>query len=224
MEVLGDFWSFVTTWDHWWGPRGILSRTRAHIWLSFVATFLSVAIAAPPAVLLGHKRIGGTFAVGFVNLGRALPSLAVLALAFTFTGLGFWPTCIALVVLGLPPIFANTYTGLSEVPAELVESANAMGMTRFQVLWRVELPMAMPLIITGVRISALQIIATATLGALIGFQGLGLYIVEGLAQGISAGGDRLLTGAIGVALLAMVTEMIFGVLLRAVTPWSRAGR
>ena len=123
-----------------------------------------------------------------VNLGRAIPSFAIIALVFPFSirygfGLGFWPTCVALVALGIPPMFTNAYSGVMETRNDIVEAASGIGMTGPQVLRKVELPAAVPLLMTGVRVSAVQIIATATLGALVGYECLGTYIVAGLARG-----------------------------------------
>lgn len=226
MSSLSEFWGFVTTAEHWWGTRGILQRTQSHLWLSLVATVVAATVALPPALWLGHRRVGGAGVVALANAGRAIPSFAIIALVLPLSlrygfGLGFWPTCAALVVLGIPPIFTNTYTGMAGTDPEVVEAARGMGMRDRQVVWSVEVPWATPLIITGLRISAVQIVATATLGALVGFQGLGSYIIEGLAQG-RRGNDRLLTGAIAVAILAIVTEAVFSILERRLTPWTAA--
>lgn len=223
VDAVGDLWAFVTTAEHWWGPRGIIARTRAHLWVSFLATLLTVAIAVPPAVLLGRRRRGGLLAVTLVNLGRSLPTFAVLSVAFALfvrfgEGISIWPTLVALVVLGIPPAFANAYVGVRDVDRTIVDAARGMGMTERQVLREVELPAATPLILAGVRTSAVQIVATATLGAFVGYQALGSYILEGLAQG-SRGTDRLLTGAVLVALLSILTEVGFGRLERRLTPW-----
>jgi hypothetical protein len=138
-------------------------------------------------VLLGHAKKGGLFAVSVVNIGRALPSFAIIALVLPFSlewgfGLGFWPTCVALVLLAVPPMFTNTYTGVRDVDAGTVEAAVGMGMAPHRVVWGVEMPTASPLIITGARVAAVQVVATATLGALVGFTGLGSLIIEGFAQ------------------------------------------
>jgi len=225
MDALAEFWSFVTTADNWSGRTGITTRTWAHVRLSAFSLVVAAVIALPPAVFLGHVKRFGVVAVSIVNIGRAIPSFAVLALAFPLfiewgLGLGFWPTFAALVVLGIPPMFTNAYTGVRDVDPGVVEAARGVGMRRGQILLGVEVPSAAPLIITGVRVSAVQIVATATLGALIGFQGLGSFIVEGLAQ---FDDGKILTGAVLVALLAILTEVAFGGLERVATPWSRRG-
>jgi osmoprotectant transport system permease protein len=159
------------------------------------------------------------------NIGRAVPSFAIIALVFPISirygfGLGFWPTCIALVALGIPPIFTNTYAGVAGTPFDTVEAARGIGMTEMQLLRQVELPAAMPLIIAGFRISAVQIVATATLGALVGYQCLGSFIIEGLAQPTRAR-DRLLTGAVLVAGLAMFVDFVINRVEPHLVPWSR---
>jgi osmoprotectant transport system permease protein len=225
MTSLEQLWEFFTTADNWWGRTGIVNRTWEHIRISVLAVLTATAIALPPAVLLGHIKRFGILAVSVVNIGRAIPSFAILALTFPLFiewgfGLGFWPTFTALVILGIPPIFTNAYTGVREVDPGVVQAADGMGMRPRQVLVRVELPSAAPLIITGLRVSAVQIVATATLGALVGFQALGSFIVEGLNQ-FDEG--KILGGAVLVAILAIATELGFGALERAATPWTRRG-
>jgi osmoprotectant transport system permease protein len=225
MGAVGDVWRFLTTGDNWTGSRGIWPRGRAHIWVSVVAAALAASIAIPPAVWLAHRRRAPVLSVAVANIGRAVPSFAIIALVFPISirygfGLGFWPTCIALVALGIPPIFTNTYAGVAGTPFDTVEAARGIGMTEIQLLRQVELPAAMPLIIAGFRISAVQIVATATLGALVGYQCLGSFIVEGLAQPNRAR-DRLLTGAVLVAGLAMFVDFVINRVEPRLVPWSR---
>ncbi|MEL7208120.1 MAG: ABC transporter permease [Actinomycetota bacterium] len=221
MEAIGDFFSYVTTWDNWWGNRGLLQRTLDHLRLSAFSVLVAAVLALPAAIYLGHIRRGGLVAVWIVNIGRALPSFAVLALVLPVSlswgfGLGFWPTAVALVLLALPPIFTNTFTGIVEVDRGTVEAAVAMGMKPAQVATKVEVPSALPLIITGLRVSSVQVVATATLGALVGFGGLGAFIIEGFAQ---QDDGKLLAGAVFVAVLSVLTEIAFGVIQRRLTPW-----
>jgi osmoprotectant transport system permease protein len=221
MEALGELWSYLTTPDNWWGPSGIFALTWAHVKISVTALVIAALVAIPPALVLGHVRRGGTLSVAMVNLGRALPSFGILALALPISielglGLGFWPTLVPLVILGIPPIFANSYMGVRTVTPSVVESARGMGLQPRQVLFQVELPIAVPLLLTGLRVSAVQIIATATLGALVGFQCLGSLVVQGIAQ---FDDGMTLTGGLLVALLAIVTEIAFSATERALTPW-----
>jgi osmoprotectant transport system permease protein len=161
--------------------------------------------------------------VAVVNIGRAIPSFAIIALVFPFSirygfGLGFWPTCVALVALGIPPMFTNTYAGVAGTPPETVEAARGVGMTGGQVLRQVELPTALPLIVTGIRISAVQIVATATLGAIVGYQCLGSLIVSGLQRSESGKAD-VLAGAVLVAVLALAVDAVLGRIEPRLTPW-----
>jgi osmoprotectant transport system permease protein len=223
MEVLGEFFDFITTAENWWGNRGIITRTIDHIRLSFFSVAVATVLAMPLALVLGHFRRGGVVAVWVVNIGRAVPSFAILALALPISiqygfGLGFWPTSVALVLLAVPPIFTNSYTGIRGVDAGTVGAAEGMGMTSRQVITRVEVPNALPLILTGLRVSSVQVVATATLGALVGFGGLGAFIIEGFAQ---QDDGKLLTGAVLVGLLSLATDAGFSLLQRLLTPWSR---
>jgi len=228
VSVLADTWEFLTTADSWTGQRGILARGRAHVWISLVATVLAAAIAIPPAIVLAHRRALPIVSVAVINIGRAIPSFAIIALLFPLSiqygfGLGFWPTCVALVALGIPPMFTNTYAGVAGTPPELVEAARGLGMRDREVLRRVELPSALPLLFTGVRVSAVQIVATATLGAIVGYECLGSFIVAGLARG-SAGQATMLAGAILVAGLALLVDIALNVAEPRFTPWIRRVR
>lgn len=224
MDALNELWSYLTTAENWWGNRGIVVRTWDHVRLSGFSVLVASLLALPPAVVLGHLKKGGVVAVWLVNIGRAVPSFALIVLVFPFAlrygfGLGFWPTAFALVLLAIPPIFTNAFTGVRDVDAGTVEAAHGMGLAPREVLFGVEVPAALPLILTGVRVSAVQVVATATLGAYVGFGGLGAFIVEGFA---TQDDGKLLTGAVLVGLLSVFTELAFGWLQRRLTPWARA--
>jgi osmoprotectant transport system permease protein len=204
--------------SHWQGSDGIPTRVVEHLLLSGLSSAIAVLLALPLGVWLGHTGKGGFVAINVANVGRALPSLALLALALPVSfalglGLGFWPTLFALVPLGMPPILTNAYTGLREVDHDVVDAARGMGMSGWQVLRQVELPIAAPLIIAGVRNAAVAIVATATLGAVVAGGGLGRYIVDGMARQEY---ERLFVGAVLVALLAILTELGFNLFERAV--------
>jgi osmoprotectant transport system permease protein len=225
IDIVSDLWGFISSADNWAGSNGIAARSRAHLWISVVATALATAIALPPALILGHLGKAPVLSVGIANIGRALPSFAVIALVLPVSislgfGLGFWPTCVALVALGIPPIFTNTYTGVTTTPPALREAAKGIGMTPAQLLLKVELPHATTVILTGFRISAVQIVATASLGALVGYQCLGSYVIEGLAQPTRAR-DRLLTGAVMIAAMAMAVDFLITRVEGYLTPWRR---
>ena len=166
-----------------------------------------------PALMWAHIRIS---LVAILIAALLLP----LSLRYGF-GLGFWPTIIALVLLAIPPIFTNTYTGVRDVPEDAVEAARGMGMRGGELVRRVEVPVATPLILTGLRVSAVQVVATATLGALVGYRNLGTPIVSGFT---SPNKGPLLAGAIAVALLALITDAFFVVADRRLVPWRRTRR
>ena len=223
MSITSEFVTYVTTSEHWNGERGILHRAIEHLRLSGIAVVAAAAIALPVAIWLGHGRRGGFAAQSVVNVGRAVPSLAILALLFPLSlrygfGLGFWPTLVALVILAVPPMFTNAYTAIRSVDPFVVEASRGMGMRPFEVVTRVEVPNGLALILTGVRIATLQVIATATLGAYVGFNGLGSFINEGFRQ---QDNGKLLTGAVAVALIALLVDVGFGAVVRRATPWRK---
>lgn len=211
-----DFAASVIAWltapEHWSGSDGIPNRIGEHLLISALTTLAAVALALPFGVLAGHTGRGGFIAINVANLGRALPSLALLALMFPLAlslrlGFGFWPTFLALVPLGIPPVLTNSYVAVRGVDADVVEAARGMGLRERQVLRQVELPIAAPLIIAGVRNAAVAIVATATLGALVAGGGLGRYIVDGIAR---QDYPRVFVGALLVALLSISVELAFG--------------
>lgn len=220
MGLLQEVGVWLSDPAHWSGPSGIPSRTIEHIEVSLAATLLGALVAVPLAVYVGHTRKGEFVAVSTANIGRALPSFGVLALVFPFTfdlpgELGFWATLIALFMLSIPPVFTNSYIGVRNVDAASLEAAIGMGMSGGHVLTRVEIPLAVPLIVAGLRTAAVQVVATATLAAFVGWGGLGRYIVDGFAAGDD---PQKIAGAILVAGLALLTELGFGIIERAVTP------
>jgi osmoprotectant transport system permease protein len=221
MSAFGEMVDYLTTGANWDGANGIPTAIAEHVRLAAFSVVVAAAIAVPAGVVLGHVRRGGFLAVSVVNIGRAIPTFAIIALLNPISlrfhvELGFWPTAIALVLLGIPPIFTNTFTGVRDVDPSVVESARAMGLQARDVVRRVEVPSALPLIITGLRVSAVQVVATATLSALVGYGGLGGLIIRGVAQ---QDDGKLLTGALLVAVLAILTELAFGLVERRVAPW-----
>jgi osmoprotectant transport system permease protein len=218
MSFLAASVAWLVDPSHWQGSDGIPTRVLEHLLLSGLSSAIAVLLALPLGIWLGHTGKGGFVAINVANVGRALPSLALLAFALPLSfalglGLGFWPTLFALVPLGMPPILTNAYTGLREVDADVVDAARGMGMSGWEVLRQVELPIAAPLIIAGVRNAAVAIVATATLGAVVAGGGLGRYIVDGMSRQEY---DRLFVGAVLVALLAILTELAFNVFERGV--------
>lgn len=212
-----DFLVSVVAWfadpAHWSGDDGIPTRLWEHVQLSGVSVGIATAIALPLGLYLGHTGRGAFAAINIANIGRALPSLALIALGLVVSislglGLGFWPTLFALVPLALPPILTNTFVAVRGVDRDTVEAARGMGLRESQILRQVELPLAVPLILDGMRTATVNVVATATLGALVAGGALGRYIVDGLALQEF---DRLFAGALLVALLAIVTEATFGI-------------
>jgi osmoprotectant transport system permease protein len=219
MGLLGDVAAWFGDGDHWSGPNGVPVRVGEHVVLSLVAVGIACLVALPIGIALGHRRRGGAVAAAVANAGRAVPSFALLVLALKIWGLGATPTYIALVVLAVPPILVNAYVGVADVDIELRDAAQGMGMSGRQSLLRVELPLALPLVMAGVRTGAVQVVATATLAAFIGEGGLGRYIVDGRAVQDQT---TVLAGAIVVAGLSIATEVGLGGLQRAVTPRGRS--
>ncbi len=222
MSVASEVIELLSTNETWTGPRGLLARSQSHLWISLVASFMAATIALPTAIWLAHQRRAPIASVAIVNIARAVPSFALIALVFPISlrfgfGLGFWPTCVALVALGIPPMFANTYAGVAGTSDDMIEAARGIGMRELDVLRQVELPTALPLIMNGVRVSIVQIVATATLGAIVGYECLGSFIVSGLARGRS-GQASVIVGGLFVAALALLIDAILGTLA------SRSGR
>jgi osmoprotectant transport system permease protein len=213
MEFLGEVAAWFTDPAHWSGTTGIPNRTFEHVWLSALTVLVGAAVAIPIGLAIGHTGRGAFLAVSVANIGRALPSYSLLLIFFTFFGVGFATAFPALLVLTIPPILTSTYVGVKEVDRDMVEAGRGMGMTEMELLRRVELPMAMPVIIAGVRIAAVQVVATATLAALVGGGALGRFIVDGFGLRQE---DQLVSGAILVALLALATERSFTLLERRV--------
>ncbi len=227
MTFLAEVYAWLMDPAHWAGSDGIPTRVGEHVQLSALALAVAAAIALPVGIALGHSGRGGFVAINVANIGRALPSLAILAFALPVAfalnlGLGFWPTFIALVPLGIPPILTNAFVALRNVDRDVIEAGRGMGLADSQLLRQLELPLALPVVIAGVRNAAVAIVATATLGAVVASGGLGRYIVDGLALRET---DRLFVGALLVALLAIVTELAFGIFERvAVSPGVRLTR
>jgi osmoprotectant transport system permease protein len=185
-----------------------------HLKLSGAAMGIACAVSIPPALWLGHIGKGGFLAINVSNVGRAVPSLALIAFFVAYLGLGFLNLTVALVLLAIPPILTNAYTAVRQVEPDTVDAARGMGLTGFQIVRRVELPLALPLIFGGIRVSAVNVVATATIAPLAGVTTLGDPIIN-----VTGYGDEgRLAAAIVVALLAVATEVSLGAVQRAVTP------
>jgi osmoprotectant transport system permease protein len=207
MDVIADVARWLTAPEQWSGPDGIPVRTLQHLYYSLLATAIAAAIALPIGIAIGHTGRGGLVAVNLSNLGRAIPTLGIIILVFTLLGFGIVPVLVSLVALAIPPIVTNSYVGIRSVDRDVREAAEGMGMRGSQVLWQVELPVAMPLIMAGIRTSTVQVVATATLAAVVGLGGLGRYLIDGLPQRDL---PQVVGGAILVAVLSLATELALG--------------
>lgn len=219
IEFFGEVAAWFADPATWSGRDGIPVRLWEHLWISGVSLAAAVAIGLPLGLAIGHTGRGARAVVAIANIGRAVPSLGLMGLAFILLlpfglGVGPLPTIIALTALGIPPIVVNAYVGLREVDRELVEAARGMGMRAGEILGRVEIPIALPVILAGVRTSAVQIVATATLAAAIGGGTLGQIIYIGFNVGDQV---RIFGAALVVAALSIGTEIAFGALQRAAT-------
>ncbi len=219
MNVFGDAVRWLNDPLNWTLPGGVLDRLGEHLWISFVAVLLGCLVAWPLGIWLGHTGRGGGLTVVVANVSRAIPTLALLTLlTASFTGIGPEPVIISLAVFAVPPLLANAYVGLREVDPEVRDAARGMGLSGWQLLWRVELPLAVPYLATGFRTATVQVVATATLAVFVGGGTLGAIIAEGLGLGLDSHAGQVLAGGILVAGLAMLLEGVLALLERAVTP------
>lgn len=208
MTTLTATWHWLADPAHWTGEDGIRHRLLQHLVLTVVCLAVSCAVALPVALVLGHLGKGGVLAVNISNAGRAVPTFAVLVLLL-LTPVGRWgegPTVLALVLFAVPPLLTNAYVGMREVDRGVVRAARGMGMTGRQLLFRVELPLALPMVLGGVRIAAVQLVATATVAALAGGGGLGRIITAGFNL---ASTPQVVAGAVLVAVFALLVEAVF---------------
>ena len=213
---------------HWEGSFGVPARLLEHLIMSGVSVIAATVVALPLGMYIGHARRFEALVVSVANIGRAIPSFGLIFLAVLALGLGldFPPSLrpaalIALTLLAIPPVLTNTYVGIQNVDADTLEAARGMGMTERQILARLELPLAAPLIMAGIRTAAVQVVATATLAAVIGGGGLGRFILDGFASGNDA---QIFAGALLVAVLAILTEVSLGLLQRALSPRTSSRR
>jgi osmoprotectant transport system permease protein len=196
------------------GPHEVLRLLGAHLELSGFAVLFAALIAIPLGLWLGHLGRGQVAATSVSNIGRAVPSLALIALFFSFLGPSKANIILALTLLAIPPLFTNTYIGVRQTDRDTVDAARGMGFTEGQVLRRVELPLALPLIFGGLRTAAVGVVATATIAPLAGVDSLGTPLV---ARGVYGSAGQI-GAAIAVALLAVLVELLFALLQRVVTP------
>jgi osmoprotectant transport system permease protein len=215
MGFLSDVATYLGDKASWRGSDGLVHLLAQHVWLSAIAVLIACAIALPIGLGLGHVRKGEVFAVNVANIGRALPSFAVLVFALQLLHIGTGPALVALVVLAVPVVLTNAFVAMAGVEDDAREAARGMGMTGWQLFRRVELPLATPLVMAGVRTAAVQVVATATLAALVGYGGLGLLILRGLRTRDNV---EVFAAALAVAVLALLTEGLLALAQRLVTP------
>lgn len=220
MSVVDGTWEWLTDPAHWTGPQGVLVRTLEHLRISALALALACALALPIGVLLGHWGRGGALAINVGNVGRAVPTFGVLVILASWApvGVGDLAAVLALAVFAVPPLLTNAYVGMRAVEPDVREAARGMGMTGAQLLRRVELPLALPLLAAGFRTATVQVVATATLAALVAGGGLGRFIVDGYGQ---QDYPMMVGGALLVALLSVATELGLGLAERRLTPGAR---
>lgn len=215
MSFLLQVGAWLAAPAHWQGTDGIPHRLLEHVGMSAAATAAAALLALPVGLALGHwGRLGG-LAINVSNVGRAIPSFAILVLALQVFGIGATPAFVALVLLAIPPILTNAYVGMRGVDPEVKEAAQGLGMRPAQVVLSVELPIAVPVVMAGVRTAGVQVVATATLAALVAWGGLGRFIVDGFGQRDFV---QLFAGALLVAGLAFAAEVLLAVAQRLLTP------
>lgn len=198
-------WEEIQTYFHenasvFWG------NLFSHIQLSLAAIGAALILCVPLGIWISRKLSIADYIINGINMFRVVPSLAILALAMPLLGVGFIPALLALTVLACPPIIINTYVAFREIDAGIKEAAKGMGMTALQTVLKVEFPLALPVMLAGVRTASVEVIASATLAVLIGGNGLGSYIINGVSM---MSKSFLLIGAVPVALLAIISEFVF---------------
>jgi osmoprotectant transport system permease protein len=228
MTFLDATAAWLTDPANWSGPNGIPARLVEHLALSAAALLIAGVVALPAGLAVGHARRGSGVAVGLATVGRAIPSFALMGLILPISqavdpaaGFTIYPTLLAMAFLAIPPILVNTLTGVAQVDQELVEAARGMGFTELALLRRIEVPLALPVILGGIRSATVQVIATTTLGAILAYGGLGRYIVDGIAQ---RDDGQLYGGVVLVALVALAGEGSLALAQRLVQRRQRARR
>jgi osmoprotectant transport system permease protein len=220
-NIVVGFVEYVGDPASWTGQDGLLWRILEHSVYTVLALAMAALIALPVGLLIGHTNRGSFLALNIANAGRALPTLGVLILVALATSIDIRPVMVALVLLGVPPILASTYAGIRNVDPDAVDAAVGMGMTGREILWRVEVPIALPLIISGLRAATLQIVSTATIAAIVALGGLGRPLLDSIATREYA---QAMAAALLVAALAIAFDLIFAALTRVVVSPGVSGR
>ncbi|MEO5939282.1 MAG: ABC transporter permease [Candidatus Limnocylindrales bacterium] len=227
---MGDVIAFLIDPAHWEGTTGIPNRILEHLIISGVSILVATLISVPIGLYIGHTNRGSGVAINLANVGRAVPSFGMMAILLPITlllapvlhydegfGLTFLPIFLAMTFLAIPPLLVSTYAGLRSVDRDLIEAGRGMGLRERQILARIELPIASSIIVGGFRTATLQVIATATIGAILGGGGLGRFIFDGIAQG-RPGFTSIYAGAILVSALAIGVDLVLAWIQRRLTP------
>ena len=196
---------------NWRGDAGVPHRVAEHLWFWAWSMAIAAAIGVTGGLLLGRSKRSGVFTINVVNIGRAIPTFAMIVLGVIWLGLGNTPVIVALVLLAVPPIFAFTFTGVRQVDPATVDAARGMGMTEARILRTVQIPLALPLILNGIRLSTSAVLATVPLAAIVGSGGLGRYVIDGFAIQDYA---QVGAGVVLVVGLVLINEMVFAGLAR----------
>ena len=217
MSLIAEALAWLFSPDRLTGPNALQIRIGEHLFYTFVAVLIAAVIAIPIGYLIGHTGRGREVAVAIAGAARALPSFGLILLLVLVIGVTQKPLAafVAFVLLAIPSILAGAYSGLEAIDRRVIDSARAVGMTEWQILWKVEIPLGLPLLIGGLRAATLQVVATVTLAAYIGLGGLGLYIIKGLALRQF---DQMLGAAFVIVALALLLDGIFALVQRFVVP------
>jgi osmoprotectant transport system permease protein len=219
MSLLDQLLVWLNDPLNWTNPGGILDRLREHLLIMAGALPIALAVAWPLGIWLGRTRRGGGFVVALSNLTLAIPVLALLTvLPLTALGFGYKSVVVALAIFAIPPLLATAYTGLREIDPEVRDAAMGMGLSSWQRLWRVELPLAVPYLAAGLRTAAVQVVATAALAQFVNGGGLGTLIGAGFGLGLATGGGQVLAGGLLVVALALLVDALGAFVQRLVTP------
>ena len=213
--LFADALTWIFDPSHWTQGPDISGHLLEHLGVSGLCVLIAVVIALPIGIAIGHTGKGRGVAILISNIARALPTLGLLSILILLFGIGLLPITVVLVVLAIPPMLAGAYAGIESVDRQTIDAARALGMTEGQIIMRVEIPLAMPLLIGGLRATVLQVIATLGIASAFAFGGLGIYLINGLAQ---ADFTQLLAGAILITALALIVDGILAVVQRFVVP------
>jgi osmoprotectant transport system permease protein len=212
MNLFGDAFAWIFDPAHWTAGPDVSGHIAEHLAVSAYCVVIAVAIALPIGVAIGHTGKGRGAAILISNVARALPTLGLLSILILLFGIGLLPITIVLVILAIPPMLAGAYAG---VDRQTIDAARALGMSEWQIIFRVEIPLAAPLLIGGLRATALQVIATLGIASAFAFGGLGIYLINGLA---TLDFTQLLAGAILITALALLVDGLLAVAQRFVVP------